>query len=108
MLWLGRRVRICRLVRMRDPQTVMAFKALLVPLTNQRPLPPGVWAGRAAASPFMAAGSNGSSTLVSSTNTVVFTPDRKSNDTALGSFEAGADRGYLRPPGAGSAPDAGS
>src|SRR4051794_14623649 len=66
-----------------------ALRALLDPLTNQRPLPPGAWVG-AAASPFMAAGSNGSSTLVSSTNTVVFTPDWKSNDTAFGSFEAGA------------------
>src|SRR3954469_163982 len=55
----------------------------------------------------MAAGSNGSSTLVPSVNTVVFTRDWKSNDTALGSGEAGTGRRLLRPLGAGSAFDGG-
>src|SRR3982751_2783518 len=43
--------------------------------------------------------------MVPSVNTVVFTPDWKSNDTALGSGEAGAGRRLLRPLGAGRASD---
>src|SRR3954453_5539105 len=46
--------------------------------------------------------------MVPSVKTVVFTPDWKSNDTALGSGEVGTGRRLLRPLGAGSAPDGGS
>jgi hypothetical protein len=54
----------------------------------------------------MAAGSKRSSTWAPSLNTVVFTPDWKSNDTAFGSGGERAGQGLLGPLGAGGAPEA--
>jgi len=70
--------------------------------------PPEARIERADASPFIEAVSNGSSTLERSVNTVVFTPDWKSNNTACGSGSAGPGRVLLRPAAEDGAPDAGS